>query len=349
MERKPLTFGSLFAGIGGFDLGLERAGMVCKWQVEIDEYASKVLAKHWPNVSRWSDVRTFPPGSPSEWRVDLICAGVPCQPVSHAGRQKGAEDERWMWGEALRIVADIKPRLFVAENPIGILNHDGGRTFRGLLRALASVGYVCEWDVIAAADLGAPHQRDRVWLVAHADSVSRSEGEPRRACGVVSGSRSRSQRRQDKGEARPVARSGSQDEGATGSSVDQMPVLRCLPLHNSRYARARLQLSANRGMGRRPVQAQDDVADANGEGLQGAVLEHASERLPRPCSETRGDEEQDVPEASRGWWQVEPELGRVAHGIPNRVDRLRCLGNAVVPQITELIGRAIIESDVVLK
>ena len=82
-----MTFGSLFAGIGGFDLGLERAGMECRWQVEIDAYASKVLAKHWPGVQRWADVRTFPAGDSSQWQVDLICAGVPCQPVSHAGKQ----------------------------------------------------------------------------------------------------------------------------------------------------------------------------------------------------------------------------------------------------------------------
>lgn len=340
-----MTFGSLFAGIGGFDLGLERAGMECRWQVEIDDYASRVLAKHWPHVARWGDVRTFPPGPADEWRVDLICAGVPCQPVSHAGKQKGVDDERWMWGEALRVVADLKPRFFVAENPIGILNHDGGRTFRGLLRALASVGYVCEWDVIAAANLGAPHQRDRVWLVAHADCVSRSQGEPRRAGGVVPGSRARPQGRQNQGEAGSVAGSGREDEAAGGSGVDQMPMLRCLPLHDSQYARARLQLSAHRGMDARPIQASDHVADANGEGLQGAVLEHASEGLPRPCCGARRDEEQDLSEAARGWWEAEPELGRVAHGIPNRVDRLRCLGNAVVPQIVELIGRAIIQAE----
>ena len=160
-----MTFGSLFAGIGGFDLGLERAGMECRWQVEIDAYASSVLAKHWPGVTRWGDVRTFPVGDPAEWQVDLICAGVPCQPVSHAGKQKGANDDRWMWGEALRVVADLSPRFFVAENPIGLLNHDGGRTFHGILRAFASVGYVCEWHVISASAVGAPHRRERVWLI----------------------------------------------------------------------------------------------------------------------------------------------------------------------------------------
>jgi len=277
-----MTFGSLFAGIGGFDLGLERAGMECRWQVEIDAYASSVLAKHWPSVTRWGDVRTFPVGDPADWRVDLICAGVPCQPVSHAGKQKGASDERWMWGEALRVVADLCPRFFVAENPLGLLSHDGGRTFHGILRALASVGYVCEWHIIAAADVGAPHVRQRVWLVANAKGI----------CGWARFCKD--------------SQIKNWDQPRDGSAA---------------------------------------LADTYGQGLQGAVLEHASEGLPRPRSGTRGDKEQNVPKACGGWWQTEPAVGRVAHGVPNRVDRLRCLGNAVVPQVAEVIGRAIVAMD----
>lgn len=94
MALSPMTFGSLFAGIGGFDLGLERAGMVCKWQVERDEYASGVLARQWPDVTRWREVETFPPNDGDDWGVDLICAGVPCQPISQAGKRKGKADER---------------------------------------------------------------------------------------------------------------------------------------------------------------------------------------------------------------------------------------------------------------
>lgn len=296
-----MTFGSLFAGIGGFDLGLERAGMECRWQVEIDDYASRVLAKHWPHVARWGDVRTFPPGPADEWRVDLICAGVPCQPVSHAGKQKGADDERWMWGEALRVVADLQPRFFVAENPIGILNHDGGRTFRGLLRAIASVGYVCEWHVIAAADVGAPHLRQRVWLVAHADSVSRLEGEPRRAGGGLSAAGAGSQKRQDEGQARPV----SGDCCADVADAD------CWRLQVERIA---------------------EYGDKQGQA--GRVADGRS-----PWRWWQRSQE------LAGHWGTEPKLGRLAHGIPSRVDRLRCLGNAVVPQIVELIGRAIIKSE----
>jgi DNA (cytosine-5)-methyltransferase 1 len=279
---QKMTFGSLFSGIGGFDLGLERAGMECRWQVEIDDYATRVLAKHWPHVTRWGDIRTFPLGQPSDWHVDLICAGVPCQPVSIAGRKKGASDERWMWGEALRVVADLQPRFFVAENPVGILSHDGGRTFRGLLRALASVGYVCEWHVIAAADVGAPHLRQRVWLVAYAKSVCRW----------------------------------------------------------ARFCQAAQIENRNE-----PRDCSAALADAHGEGLQRSVLEHTGSGLSRPRSGARRDEKQDVPEATAGWWSIEPDVGRVAHGIPSRVDRLRCLGNAVVPQVVEVIGRAIISCE----
>ena len=339
-----MTFGSLFAGIGGFDLGLERAGMECRWQVEIDDYASRVLAKHWPHVQRWGDVRTFPPGPADEWRVDLICAGVPCQPVSHAGKQKGVDDDRWMWGEALRVVADIQPTFFVAENPIGILNHDGGRAFRGVLRALSSVGYVCEWHVIAASDLGAPHRRERVWLVAHANSVSRTKGQSRRTDIGVHSTGEGSPRRQDEGEAGRVAGGCGSDSGEPGT-VDKVPLLRDLLLHDSFRARSRLPLPADRGVGVEPVQASHDVADTDSERLERTVLEHSCEGLPRPRSGARRDKEEEVSQAAAGWWEAEPDVGRVAHGISRRVDRLRCLGNAVVPQIVELIGRAILQSE----
>jgi len=321
-----MTFGSLFAGIGGFDLGLERAGMECRWQVEIDDYASRVLAKHWPHVTRWGDVRTFPAGDQADWAVDLICAGVPCQPVSNAGKQKGADDERWMWGEALRVVADLQPRFFVAENPIGILNHDSGRTFRGLLRALASVGYVCEWHVIAAADVGALHLRQRVWLVAHSDSVSCTERKPRRACGCLSATSARSQGRQNEGQAWAVAGdcgADVADTNGTGREQRRRPIT-AAQTHSA--SECGCQDCGLRSWGTR---AREAFADAEHSGRQGRDSQGQGAGAT----------------VSSGWWLSEPDVGRVAHGIPNRVDRLRCLGNAVVPQIVELIGRAILQAE----
>ena len=113
------TFGSLFAGIGGLDLGLERAGMVCSWQVEIDEYCRRVLAKHWPDVERFEDVREC--GAHNLEPIDLICGGFPCQPHSVAGKRKGAADDRDLWPEYFRIVAELRPRYVLAENVPGIV------------------------------------------------------------------------------------------------------------------------------------------------------------------------------------------------------------------------------------
>jgi len=165
-----LTFGSLFAGIGGFDLGFERSGMTCKWQVEIDDYANRVLAKHWPNVHRERDIREC--GAHNLERVDVICGGFPCQPHSLAGPQLGENDERNLWPEYLRIIREIKPRWIVGENVPGILSTDVGRFFGGVLRDLAGVGYDAEWTCISAADVGAPHGRDRLWLVAYPNHES---------------------------------------------------------------------------------------------------------------------------------------------------------------------------------
>ena len=148
-----MTFGSLFAGIGGMDLGLERAGMTCEWQVEIDPYARRVLAKHWPSVRRWDDVRTFPPmanAEPNErdestiggsigtgeekgrvlepqrcadsWSVDLICGGFPCQDISYAGKGAGLAGERsGLWYEFARVVRVLRPRFVLVENVSALL------------------------------------------------------------------------------------------------------------------------------------------------------------------------------------------------------------------------------------
>jgi DNA (cytosine-5)-methyltransferase 1 len=170
--RKPLTFGSLFAGIGGFDLGFERAGMQCKWQVEIDPYCQKVLAKHWPNVRRWDDVRTFPPAG--DWGVDCICGGPPCQPTSHAGLQLGDKDPRWMWPDTIRIIRTMGPRYVVLENPPALLSLDGGRAFGSILGALANCGLDAEWDVLPAGAFGLPHFRERLFVVAYTNGEGRA-------------------------------------------------------------------------------------------------------------------------------------------------------------------------------
>jgi DNA (cytosine-5)-methyltransferase 1 len=160
-----LTFGSLFAGIGGFDLGFERAGMQCKWQVEIDEFCWQVLFEHWPKVPKWDDVRTFPPDFSNCWAVDVVCGGFPCQDISNAGKKRGIDGERsGLWREFARIIRVLRPRFVVVENVSALLNRGMGR----VLGDLAACGYDAEWDCLPAAAFGAPHLRDRVFIVAHA-------------------------------------------------------------------------------------------------------------------------------------------------------------------------------------
>lgn len=167
-----MRFGSLFAGIGGFDLGFERAGMECAWQVENDHFCRAVLKKHWPDVPLFGDIHNFPGDPPSVvWNdpVDLICGGFPCQPASVAGPQKGKDDERWLWPEMRRVCEVLKPRWVVAENVRGILSADAGRLMGTVVRDLADLGYSVEWDCIPAAFVGADHLRERIFIVGHAE------------------------------------------------------------------------------------------------------------------------------------------------------------------------------------
>lgn len=163
-----LTFGSLFAGIGGIDLGLERSGMSCKWQVEIDDYANRVLAKHWPHVRRWSDVRTWP--QPDTERVDLICGGFPCQDVSLAKHNaEGLAGQRsGLWFEFHRIIGLLRPRFVLVENVPGLLV----RGFDSVLGGLAELGFDAEWSVVSACSVGAPHMRQRLFVLGYAKEVS---------------------------------------------------------------------------------------------------------------------------------------------------------------------------------
>ena len=161
-----LTFGSLFAGIGGFDLGFERAGMVCKWQVEIDDYAQRVLAKHWPDVRRRDDVRTFPPAPASDWRVDVICGGFPCQDISNCGHKVGIDGERsGLWRDMHRIVGVLRPKFVVVENVAALASRGIGR----VLGDLAEIGFDAEWETISACAFGAPHARERLFVIAYAE------------------------------------------------------------------------------------------------------------------------------------------------------------------------------------
>jgi DNA (cytosine-5)-methyltransferase 1 len=236
-----LTVGSLFSGIGGFDLGLERAGMKVIWQSEIDEFASKVLKKHWPDVPNLGDITKV------DWskveRPDVICGGYPCQPFSTAGKRGGANDPRHLWPAMHNAIRVLRPRYALMENVRGHLSLGFGR----VLGDLAEIGYDAEWQVIPAAAVGAPHKRDRVFIVANTKS---KHGNGRKDKFVYS----------------QQSKTISKFRNGSGSLV-----------------------------------------------------------------------------ASNNDWLFEPSVGRVANGIPDRVDRLKGLGNAIVPQVAELVGALVVE------
>ena len=165
-----MRFVELFAGIGGFSLGLERAGMTCVGLVEIDPFYGKVLRKHWPEVPLIRDVKKVQ--GDEFGAVELICGGPPCQPVSLAGKRQGQDDDRWLWGEALRLVEVIRPPWCLFENPPGIVSLGLDR----ILADLEGFGYATGTFEIPACAVDAPHIRQRVWIVAHARLERRQPG-----------------------------------------------------------------------------------------------------------------------------------------------------------------------------
>jgi len=158
---------SLFAGIGGLELGLERAGMTTVGQVEINPFCRRVLAKHWPEVPRHDDVRTATGWWASEDRpaVDVVAGGYPCQPFSDAGRRQGAGDERWGWPWMESVVRAVRPRYVVVENVPGLVRDRVA--FGWMLADLHLLGFDAEWGVLSACAVGAPHTRKRLFLVAY--------------------------------------------------------------------------------------------------------------------------------------------------------------------------------------
>lgn len=232
--RGMLSVGSLFSGIGGLDLGLERAGMKVAWQCEIDSYCRKVLKKHWPNVHCYKDVREIDEATP---RIDLLCGGFPCQPVSTAGRRQAEADSRWLWPEFARVINLLRPNYVLVENVPGLLTRGMGF----VLADLSSIGYDAEWDCVSAASVGALHRRNRVFVVAYTQSDDESGGD------------SQAFNRQSTRDRRPAEAIGGRSSTLVGANQ----------------------------------------------------------------------------------WETEPDVGRVAYGVPFGVDRLRGLGNAVVPQVAE--------------
>lgn len=268
-----MEVGSLFSGIGGIELGFEREGFKTKWFVENNDYCKKILAKNFPGVQIYENITTI------NWneipRVDILTGGFPCQDISNAGKRKGiVEGERsslWKhFAEAIRI---LRPQYAVIEN-VSALTHRG---LDVVLADLAKEGYDAEWFDIRASDVGAPHRRERIFIVAYPNSIRHIHGQ--------------------------------------------------LELDTAK-PRQQTQLDV--------IKSSTEISNSESIGLQRIRTEGKQE------PEVHGEER--ISDSNRSYgdiWKVEPGMGRVAHGIPAWMDRIRCLGNAVVPQVAQVIAQRV--------
>lgn len=255
-----LTHLSLFSGIGGIDLAAEWAGFKSIGQCEMNDYARKVLHKNFGTIPRWRDVRDVT--KESFWRecktreVTLLSGGFPCQPFSCAGKQRGKEDDRYLWPEMLRVVSELRPTWILGENVSGFVS----MALDNVLTDLENIDYETRAILLPAASVGAWHKRDRCFIVAHS--------------GHNAGSTKHKMQQKISKESTPSSKRQLYPKNVSNS--------------NSTQCKGRKLYIRN-------------------------TEEHANI-------------------GSRGWWETEPAVGRVVDGFPGRVDRLRCLGNAVVPQ-----------------
>ena len=339
----------LCSGIGGFALGFEWAGLsnpvlFC----EIDPWCRKVLQKHWPDVPVHNDVKEL--ASDSARLVphcDILTAGYPCQPFSVAGQQRGAEDDRHIWPEIFTIVQAKRPAFCVFENVSGHIS-------LGLDQVLSDLedkaGYAVQTFCVGAVSVNAPHRRQRIWIIANADN-SRQSASSRRGENCGNKSRHNTGRlRQNVGDtsddgwhrgSTQAGREGAQDFTKQPQfSVRSEPSRPSEDVADSHGEGLQRHLEQQTKSADTFVGCGEDVSDTNNEGLQGRLsgrqgAEWQGEHGHARCSGTAHRQ------PAKDWWAVEPPVGRVAHGIPGRVDRLKGLGNAIVPQIAMHIGLTI--------
>lgn len=316
----------LFSGIGGFSLGLERTGgFETKAFCEMKPHAQAVLAKNFPGVPCHSDVTTYPF---TEGEADVITAGFPCQDISFAGIGAGLAGARsGLYREVVRAIRVVRPRYAVLENVAALLSRGLGT----VLGDVAAVGYDAEWHCIPASAAGAPHRRDRVWIVANARG-EQHEGYSAPLSGSIAAQLSDA-----------VARNAGTPLGHGAEADAQRPHADGPGSHRAQEHLFGDAEFRHQQIGQ-PGSLGEEVADPDIERSKRRRVSTPTRRGSRADTQRSGAGEHRSPARQSGWWATEPGLGRVAHGVPNRVDRLEELGNAVVPQIPEIIGHAILES-----
>jgi DNA (cytosine-5)-methyltransferase 1 len=342
----------LFSGIGGFSYGLERIGFKTVAFCEMDKYCKLILQKHWKGVNIYNDVKEITKERLEADGIELpeiITGGFPCQPFSIAGARKGTSDDRYLWPEMFRIIKELKPRWVIGENVRGIISIQDGMVFETVCTDLEGEGYEVRAFNIPAAGVGAPHKRERIWIVANARRTLRQGTELR-------------EKNEDE------TRKENADQHQRSSSPSKSNVANT----NARLSDGTHEEVQSRGQTFDTSSQRTDVANTTSKGLErqfgsklqgtrerfthgsqtinGDVANANSQRQQEQCGtesvQKEGNESQcSSSQARHTGWESEPNVGRVAHGISGRVHRLKALGNSIVPKIAEEIGRAIMKAE----
>jgi len=338
VENNPIDQGggavnelALFAGGGGGLLGGALCGFKTVCAVEKESYCREVLLRRQldgmlPVFPIWSDARTFD-GRPWRGVVDIVTAGFPCQPFSVAGGQKRQSDDRNMWPDTIRIIREVGPKYVLLENVPGLLAAD---YFGQILGDLAEAGFDARWEIISAASCGAPHRRDRVWIVAHAHGAEIRDDQQREARGRDDVQDGRDAESRYHGEEKPLANANSgrcelerepEHDRVEGPSRDQSDGL--CP-ERRRGGKVSSDVEA------RYAGAEGPLADSSSLGMEGSWTDREQESPVPSGSEVP---RRDGAGSRTEYWLTEPDVGRVAHGVAHRVDRLRTIGNGQVPAV----------------
>jgi DNA (cytosine-5)-methyltransferase 1 len=319
----------LCSGIGGFALGFEWAGlsrpvMFC----DIEPWPRKILAKHWPDVPIEEDVKVLANEPERIPECSILTAGYPCQPFSHAGKRRGEEDDRHIWPYIREIVAQKRPTWCVFENVYGHLSMG----IDTVLSNLEADGYSTRPFIVPACGVDAAHRRDRIWIIARNVDDTKGDRNSGRLSNLSGADEEKSKpKKQHQNEAKQSYNASEYTEilaNARRELRSEGSDIELAAQKNIRTQRAISDQSSSEG-----CRGSKDVADTDGIRSQGVGAERHDARQAGLCrGEARGE---------KGFWSTEPPVGRVANGIPNRVDRLKGLGNAIVPQIAMQIGLTI--------
>jgi DNA (cytosine-5)-methyltransferase 1 len=320
VNEKP-THLDLFSGIGGFALAAGWAGFETVGFCDNEPYAQAVLKKHWPSVPIHGDIKTL---DGTAYRgVTLLTGGFPCQPFSSAGKQRGKDDDRYLWPEMLRVIQEARPTWIVGENVAGII----GLALDQVCSDLEACGYEVEPIIIPACGVDAPHRRDRVWIMGNAKFNGHSASQKR------SGLLHKSEEQTRQIEKWKSSGASCSPQNVADSKCDAEGSAYRQDERESQRGRQNQNIIERNEVGSNLADGGKDVAYTNGG--QFSQCESQGQQIQMPC--------QSGERVCGVRWLAEPGLGRLANGIPNRVAKLKGLGNAIVPQVAYQIIKGIRE------